>query len=62
MTNRDFSAEYLAARTAVRSAADLTARGKAEAQARRISNAADRAGVRIDEIELDEQARRALFG
>lgn len=61
MTNRAFAAEYLAARKDARSADDLAGRGKAEAKARRIASAADRAGVRIDEISLDEQARRELF-
>jgi hypothetical protein len=58
---RDFAAEYLAARKQVRSSRDLVERGVAEATARRIAAAAARAGVRIDEIALDEQARRALY-
>jgi hypothetical protein len=58
---RDYAAEYLAARKRVRSAADLLGRGAAEAKARRIAAAAERAGVGIDEVDLDEQARRALY-
>lgn len=52
---RDYAAEYTAARVTARSGAflDQTACRKAAAVAR----AAERAGVRIDEIALDETAR-----
>lgn len=62
-TTRDYAAEYLAARKAVRAPGiDITERGKAERAAGRIATAADRAGVRIDEIALDERARVELYG
>lgn len=62
-TDRDFAAEYLAARIDARSPdstiADIAA---AQRKAARIAKAAEKAGVRIDEIGLDEQARVTLYG
>lgn len=51
----DYAAEYRAARVAVRTG-DLLDRGSARL-AQRIAAAAERAGVRLDEIALDEEAR-----
>lgn len=59
---RDFAAEYTAARTdARRPGATLAQRGEAQRAAAKIERAADRAGVRLDTIALDEAARVALY-
>jgi hypothetical protein len=62
MDTRDYAAEYLAAALESRSTADLTVRGPAWARMEEISEAAYTAGVNIDEITLDEQARVQLHG
>lgn len=56
-TVRDFTAEFLTARRAFHASTDLTTRFAAEDASIEVSDAAYDAGVRIDEIELDEQAR-----
>lgn len=61
-TTRDFAAEYFATcLDARRPGATLDDTSKARRKGARIANAADRAGVRIDEISLDEQARLELY-
>jgi len=66
MTNaaaRDHAAEYLAARRdARRPGATLAERANAQRVAAGIARAARRAGVELDEIGLDEQARTELYG
>jgi ribosomal protein L12E/L44/L45/RPP1/RPP2 len=59
-TTRDFAAEYIAARKIVRSAANLTARGLAEQDARRILLASQVADENLNEVVLDEHARQEL--
>ena len=59
---RDFTAEYIAARKVVRSADTMKAQYDAEDAAAKIARTARRAGVKLDEITLDEQARVELYG
>jgi len=62
-TAETFTANYLAARKAARRpGATLTERGEAQKLARKVAAAARRAGVKLDEIALDEQARVELYG
>lgn len=62
-TAATFEAAYIAARKASRSAtATLTERYAAQDESAKIARRAARAGVRLDEIGLDEQARRELVG
>lgn len=57
-----FEADYIAAREASRlPAATLAERDQAWTIARRIARAAKRAGIELDEIALDERARRNLY-
>ncbi len=59
---RDFAAEYFAARKDSRQpGATLTERSQAQRVAAKVARAAERAGVYIDEVELDEQARLELY-
>lgn len=60
---RDFAAEYLAARKeSRRPGVTLSERGAAWRKSDNIARAARRAGVKIDECDLDEQARVELYG
>jgi len=60
-TTRDYAAEYVAARLTARRAKTLNGSGDAIARAVRIARDAEKAGVRLDEIGLDEQARQQLI-
>ncbi len=60
-TTRDFAAEYIAARKDSRAEnATIDQRMTAQTDSAKIARAARRAGVKLDEIGLDEQARREL--
>jgi hypothetical protein len=62
-TTRDFAAEYIAARTdARRKGATISERAAAQKVAAKAATAARKAGVKLDEIALDEQARQNLYG
>ncbi len=55
-----FEAEYFEARKAWHgSDGSMTARSTVAAASRRIARAANKAGAELDEISLDEQARKA---
>ncbi|HEY1177474.1 MAG TPA: DEAD/DEAH box helicase family protein, partial [Phytomonospora sp.] len=58
---RDYAGEYREARLRARSAATLSERGQHEAEASKIERAARRAGVDLDVIELDEEARQQML-
>ncbi len=61
--DRDFAAEYLTARLAYQDKdANMTEQGKAHNRSERIATAAERAGVRIDCIGIDEAARVQVWG
>lgn len=64
MTNpRDYAAEFIAACQARRSAtATFAEQGEARKAATKIERAARKAGVDLDVIALDEQARVNLYG
>jgi len=57
---KDWTAEYVAARVAVREAGSLRERADAEREARKVESKAARAGVELDILTLDEQARRIV--
>jgi hypothetical protein len=59
-TSRDFEAEYLAACIADRTAADIAGRAAAQRKMASVDRAADKAGVRLDVLGIDEQARTAI--
>lgn len=61
---RDYAAEYVTARVAVRSAFGIAATYAAETAAQKIVDEAERAGVDLypDLLDLDEAARVAAFG
>lgn len=56
-----FAELYIAARVAARSAEVLADRFAAEDEAAKIARKARRAGVDLDEIDLDEVARRIVI-
>lgn len=60
-TNRDFAAEFIAARIESRSSDNLAERDAAWKKAASIARAARKAGVELDEVALDEQARRIVI-
>lgn len=59
---RDYAAEYKAARYEKHTASDLAGQLSAEKLARSVDRAADRAGIYLDVITLDEQARLESLG
>lgn len=59
-SHRDYTAEYLAARIADRTAATLAGRTAAQRDMAKIDRTADRAGVALDLAAIDTQARKSL--
>lgn len=60
-TTRDYAAEYLTARKARHAATTMREQEQAEELASAIDDAAYDAGVNLDLITLDEQARLVVF-
>jgi hypothetical protein len=60
-TAEALTADYIEARIRSRSTTDIRTRHDAQRTASRIARKAESLGIRLDEIELDEQARRMVI-